>query len=81
MDAFARKLRQFKETWIAYSEHAPQTVQALVGFLFNADDTPRNWPVDRPWLVPELEPTHVQLPRFREAVANVAADHARRRAA
>lgn len=81
MNAFGRKLRQFKETWIAQSEQAPQLVQALVGFLFNADDTPRNWPVDRPWIVPELEPTPVQLPRFRQVVANVVADNARRRAA
>ncbi len=82
MNGFGRKLRRFKETWITRSEDTPQTVRSLVGFLFYADDTPRFWAGDRPWVQPEIMMPPAQLPRFRNVVSGEpAANDTRRRAA
>lgn len=82
MNAFGRKLRQFKDTWIAQSEQAPQSVRSLVGFLFNADDTPRFWSGDRPWTELMAEPLIMRLPGFHRLATNDSAlDEIPRRAA
>ena len=80
MNGFRRKLRQFRETWIAQSEQGLPAARAIVGFLFNADDTPRFWAGDRPWIEATPTPGPVQLPRFRQ-VATSDLDDAERRAA
>jgi hypothetical protein len=81
MNSFRGKLRRFRDTWLAQSEQAPAAARSIASFLFNADDTPRHWPADRPWILPEPDLPPVELPRFRRVAHEVAANDARQRAA
>ncbi len=82
MNLFGRKLRQFKDTWISPSDPPAQSVRSRIGFLFNADDTPRFWSDDHAWDEPMAEPLTMGFPGFQRRGTKAAAlDKIQRRAA
>lgn len=75
MSGFQRKLRRFKRAWMAQPERASWAARSVVGFLFNADDTPRFWADQGPYPEPVAEPP-ADFPRFRSLAESLPARHA-----
>ena len=75
MNAFRGKLRQFKRAWTAEPERPSHRARRLVGFLCNADDTPRGWADDGAVHPPSAAPDP-SFPRFRQLATAEAARHA-----
>lgn len=66
MNGFRRKLRQFKSTWMEAPQRPPRRPRAMVGFLCNADDTPRGWTDDGGLQAARAALPPPALPRFRD---------------
>jgi len=85
MNGFRGKLRQFRKDWVRKPRGRPPRAApepmdgppprpspSVLGFFFNADDTPRGARPGRAWVLSEpiAAAARRSFPRFRDAAAN-----------